>query len=72
MSHFCHAWKCTKTVPPRMLMCLRHWKMVPKALQLRVWKYYRPGQEIDKRPSPEYLFVVREAITAVRKHETSD
>lgn len=40
-------------------------------MQLRklVWQTYRPGQEIDKRPSPAYLKAAREAINHVAAME---
>jgi hypothetical protein len=56
-------------VPPRLLMCSRHWRMVPAELQAQVWKHYRPGQEVDKRPTQDYLDVMDEAIAAVAKAE---
>ena len=34
--------------------------MLPKELRDRVWRAYRPGQEIDKRPSAVYLRVASE------------
>lgn len=65
VKHTCHAIGCNLIVPPRMLMCLRHWRMVPKALQADVWATYRPGQEIDKQPSEAYRLAQRAAIDAV-------
>jgi hypothetical protein len=67
--HLCHARGCGNPVPPRLLMCLRHWRMVPIDIQRRVWKHFRPGQENDKRPSPEYIEVMKEAIEVVAKKE---
>lgn len=67
--HVCHADGCEVSVPPKMLMCLRHWKMVPRSIQLRVWREYVPGQEVRKDPSSEYLEVMREAIEAVAEKE---
>lgn len=55
MSHTCHAHGCKRTVPPKMLMCLKHWKMVPKFAQDEIWATYVPGQEIRKDPSDAYL-----------------
>lgn len=69
MSHCCHAFECHKEIPPKLLMCIRHWKMVPKDIQSLVWKTYRPGQEIDKQPSQEYLLVQRSAVWAVAVRE---
>lgn len=66
MNHTCHAIGCTKEVPPKMFMCLKHWRQVPRALQLKIWKHYRPGQEINKQPSPEYLAAANEAKLAVK------
>ncbi len=63
--HYCHAMGCGKHVPPKLLMCLKHWRMVPSDLQRLVWRHYRPGQEIDKRPSEAYLAVMKRAIQAV-------
>ncbi len=65
MSHTCHAIDCRTPVPPRLLMCLKHWRMVPRDLQRLVWRHYRPGQEMDKRPTAEYLTVMKRAIDAV-------
>ena len=68
-AHHCHAKGCTRIVPPSKLMCLRHWRMVPRELQRAVWATYRPGQESDKRPSREYLEAARAAIHAVAAKE---
>ncbi len=65
MNHTCHAHACEVPVPPRMLMCLRHWRMVPKKLQSAVWATYREGQEIDKDPSDAYMLAQRAAVWAV-------
>ena len=67
--HRCHAKGCEVPVEPRKLMCGRHWRMVPRFLQYAIWKHYRPGQEIDKRPSVEYLEAMRQAINAVAVQE---
>jgi len=63
--HLCHAKGCTLEVPPKTLMCRRHWRMVPRDLQDAIWRYYRPGQEIDKNPSAGYMTVQRQAVAAV-------
>ncbi len=56
-------------VPPAMLMCRKHWYMVPTSLRHEVWAAYRPGQEISKTPSPEYLDVAQKAIEVVATKE---
>lgn len=68
-NHVCHAIGCEVEVPPKMLMCLRHWRMVPKVLQARVWATYRPGQEIDKNPTGAYMEAQQAAVDAVAKKE---
>lgn len=67
--HTCHAEGCTRIVPPALLMCGRHWKQVPRDLQRDVWRTYRPGQEITKNPSAEYLRAAKAAINSVRVKE---
>jgi hypothetical protein len=54
-------------VPPKMLMCLRHWRMVPRELQQRVWATYVSGQEVRKDPTKEYMEAQRAAVQAVTK-----
>lgn len=65
--HTCHASGCAREIPPRLFVCAQHWRLVPKILQRGVWRHYRPGQEVDKRPTPEYLEAARKAIDAVRR-----
>lgn len=67
--HHCHARFCPVGVPPKMLMCRRHWFMVPKPLRDAVWATYRPGQEIDKQPSAEWHEAADAAIRAVAERE---
>lgn len=65
MKHKCHAHECTKSVPPKMLMCLIHWKMVPKFAQDEIWRAYVPGQEIRKNPTDQYLKAQQVAVVLV-------
>lgn len=60
MAHLCHWPGCQVPVPPKLWGCKAHWYKIPKHLRDKVWRAYRPGQEIDKRPSAEYLRVVDE------------
>lgn len=69
MSHKCHATGCEKEVPPRMLMCAAHWRMVPKTIQRRVWNTYVEGQEIRKDPTSAYLNAMAQAIRFVEVKE---
>lgn len=69
MPHLCHAQGCRKSVHPRMLMCPKHWYMVPKPLRDAVWAAYVPGQERRKDPTNEYLEAAQTAIAAVADKE---
>lgn len=61
-AHVCHAEGCNVPVPPRMLMCSRHWRRVHADTQRAIWREYRPGQERDKSPSVRYLAVQTRSI----------
>lgn len=65
MKHLCHAYKCTKEVPPKMLMCFKHWKMVPTSIQQLIWKHYVQGQEMRKNPTNDYLKAQQLAVASV-------
>lgn len=69
-THTCHARGCFAPVPPKMLMCRRHWFMVPSLLRARVWATYRPGQEAGGLPpSEEWHQAADAAIAAVAEKE---
>lgn len=67
--HHCHARGCTAATKPEMLMCLRHWRMVPRDMQRRVWATYRQGQCDNKQPSLEWHAAADAAIEAVANQE---
>lgn len=69
MEHHCHAKNCATDVPPEMLMCYKHWRMVPKDIQKEVWNTYRPGQCDDKQPSEAWHRAADKAIKAVHEKE---
>lgn len=67
--HLCHAIGCETPVRPALLMCRRHWFMVPARLRAEVLATYRRGQCDDKNPSLDYLVAARAAINAVAAQE---
>ena len=67
--HSCHAINCKTEIEPKLFMCYKHWKMVPKKLQISIWNEYRPGQEIDKNPSIRYMAVQQFAVGEVADKE---
>lgn len=40
--------------------CKTHWFKLPARLRARIWREYRPGQEVTKDPSREYIDVALE------------
>ena len=58
--HTCHWPGCTKEVLPAVWGCTAHWYALPKYLRDKIWRTYRPGQEISKTPSAEYLAAAKE------------
>ena len=56
-------------MPSKMHMCLKHWRMVPEPVKDLIWKHYRPGQEIDKKPSLEYIMTAFVSISCVALKE---
>lgn len=69
MAHHCHATACTTPVPPELLMCPTHWRMVPRAVQRLIWQHYRPGQCDDWDVSVSYCTAARMAVVAVAAKE---
>lgn len=64
--HHCHAKRCKVAVPPELLMCRKHWRMVPQALRRAVWDAYRPGQcELSPLPSKVWHEAADAAIAHV-------
>lgn len=68
--HLCHARLCTIPVPPKMFMCIKHWRLVPKELQNQLWASYSIGQEERKDPSELYLEIAHDCIEAVERAES--
>lgn len=68
-AHRCHAKGCSAKVKPEMLMCFKHWKMVPRKLQLEVYKTYRVGQCDDKQVSRDWFKAADACIDYVYQKE---
>lgn len=66
-NHMCHWPGCQKIVPPALWGCRMHWFRLPPAIRTRIWKTYRPGQEISKTPSDEYIEAVKAALEWIAK-----
>lgn len=66
--HHCHWTGCTVAVAPAFWGCKPHWFRLPKPIRDRIFAAYREGQEIDKRPSPEYLAATGAARDWINSH----
>jgi len=69
IGHTCHATGCNCIIRPHLLMCPRHWSMVPTELQVALSKHYRQGQVKAKELSKEQQDAADKAIKAVRDTE---
>ena len=58
--HECHWPECKSQVAPAKWGCKKHWMMIPTYLRAKIWETFRPGQEIDMRPSREYMKAAHE------------
>lgn len=54
-----------------MFTCKAHWVALPRVIRRAIWREYRKGQEVDKRPSARYLAVqtAARAFLAFKKHD---
>lgn len=68
-THFCNALHCQYKINHELLMCGKHWRMVPKRIQLAIWNAYRPGQYADQNPSKAWLQAAGDAIRYVAAYE---
>lgn len=59
--HTCHWPGCDRSVMPKLWGCKEHWFKLPVAIRNALWKEYRPGQEVTKDPSPEYVAAAKKA-----------
>jgi len=66
--HTCHWPGCPVEVPPAMWGCRPHWYALPSVLRARVWRHYRLGQEVDKRPSEAYIEAALDVARWIREH----
>lgn len=70
-NHECHWPGCTKQVPPAMWGCSQHWFKLPRPLRNKIWAAYRPGQEVDQRPSRAYVEVAQEVLAWIAANHSN-
>ena len=69
MNHHCHANGCQTVTEPRMLMCLKHWRQVPKFLQDAVWSAYKAAPAPGRARDFGYLTACANAVECVAEQE---
>lgn len=67
--HFCHWPGCRETVPPKLFACKPHWYSLPLLIRRAIFQAYRPGQEIDKKPSAEYIAAAKAAQQWIKSRQ---
>lgn len=67
--HTCHWPGCSAQVPPALWGCRKHWMTLPVELRDLIWKTYRPGQEVDRSPSREYLDAAAKVQEWIRRRQ---
>ena len=65
--HPCHG-GCGRTCKPAFWGCARCWFRLPNRLRTKIWRTYRPGQEIDKNPSADYLAAADEVQQWIKEN----
>lgn len=60
---------CKRVISTRLLMCPKHWRMVPGELQSALWRAFRARSDHDRLPvlSRSYLEAREACIVAVRE-----
>lgn len=70
--HVCHWPGCDKQVPPALWGCKEHWLILPRRLRNKIWRAFRPGQEIDLNPSADYLAAAAEVQDWIKAKIAAD
>ncbi len=65
----CAATGCSERIPPHLLMCRVHWKLVGRDVRQRVMRHYQIGQERRGDASEAYRAAAAEAIRQVARIE---
>lgn len=66
--HPCAASPCKKQIEDKLLMCMRHWRMVPRDIQREIWQHYVQGQTWETATT-QYRSAYLKAVDAVRAVE---
>jgi endonuclease I len=61
-NHLCPIDRCNHSLPQHLLMCSRHWRLVPRQLQQKVYAAWNRGE-----PRQNYVAIRSEAIRCVNE-----
>jgi hypothetical protein len=50
--------------------CRPHWYALPDALRARIWAAYKPGQEVNGRPSADYVEAAKAAQAWIAEQDS--
>ena len=64
--HCCPMPGCGRPIKAKFVLCADHWHTFPKEIQTRVWRHFRRGQDLDDKPSREYIAAAQAAIDAAK------
>lgn len=65
-AHECAATGCSARLPHRLLMCAKHWRLVPGPLQSKLYRAYRKADTTGRAVlSQLYVDAVAERVAAV-------
>lgn len=67
----CSAARCVRRIPRRLLMCARHWGMVPADLQRNVYSAWR-GFDQPGGMRPYFLAVAHAQLAVAEAEKLSD
>jgi len=72
VDHHCHANACQEPTEPPLLMCRKHWRMVPTHFKAAVWNAYRNAPSPGRSRNRAYLTACAAAVEYVARVEGVD
>ncbi|MCH7695475.1 MAG: hypothetical protein IIB73_04150 [Proteobacteria bacterium] len=65
MKYQCQAIDYVVDSNDEMLMCMNHWRMLPRFLQDYLYKHYLPRENDDWKNNKDFSVIVKNAVIAV-------
>ncbi len=67
--HECAAPGCHAQIPPHLVMCQRHWFMLPRGTRQAINDVYQRGPTGGRSTDPRFLALVQDAAAWLAEHE---